>query len=105
MNQEEPRSSLARTWPPRGPVWIYRGAGWVEGQLIEVINGGVSAIVFYAKAGTRNPTNQMAYDPRNVRKEKPKKGENYLLDWVSVQPERGTSEAPPDQAPIQQGYL
>lgn len=76
MNQLE--GEQCRSWPPRGPVWVYRGAGWVQGELIRVEKGGISAIVCYAKAGSRDATNQACYDPRNVRMAKPKKGESYL---------------------------
>ncbi len=65
-------------WPPRGEVWIYRGAGWAKGQLVRVERGGKSAIVRCAKAGSRELIEQRVYDSRNVCKEKPKSGQQYL---------------------------
>jgi hypothetical protein len=63
-------------WPSRGKVWIYMGADWTECELLRIENG--AAVILARRAGSRAPVEHMTYAPRNVRKEKPKKGESYL---------------------------
>lgn len=62
---------MDRRYPPPGPVWVYNGAGWSQGQLLKIVGDG--ALVSAVRAGSRNASTFMVYDPRNVTTERKKK--------------------------------